>query len=172
MCAPGIWYAIACIYRAVGSASISERDSVSGWDAFSTSTVATRASMLIVSPTAPTLSVASTVAVTSAGRTTDWTTAEKPSAEAFTTYSPGRKSTMEYRPSPLVVTVRDFSIRTSLVASTDAPATTAPLASLITPEIVLCAIAREGKPTRASDARRLLNRLPFIAERSFLDLRN
>jgi hypothetical protein len=44
----------------------------------------------------------------------------------------------------LVVTVRTFSINTSLEALTLAPATDAPEVSLTTPEIVLCAAANDA----------------------------
>jgi hypothetical protein len=56
-------------------------------------------------------------------------------------YSPGRTSTMVYRPSPAVTTARDLSISVSLAASTLTPDITAPLVSFTTPEMVLCAEA-------------------------------
>jgi hypothetical protein len=51
---------------------------------------------------------------------------------------------MAYRPSLLVLTVRVRSMSTSLLASTVALATTAPEESLTTPEMVLCADAKDG----------------------------
>src|SRR6266853_4561438 len=51
---------------------------------------------------------------------------------------------MAYRPSLLVLTPRVRSMSTSLAASTVALATTAPDESLTTPEIVLCADAKDG----------------------------
>ncbi len=60
---------------------------------------------------------------------------------------------MVYRPSLLVATVRDLSMRASLAASTLTPTMTAPLESLTTPEIVLWAtvsdgITRTARPTK------------------------
>jgi hypothetical protein len=61
---------------------------------------------------------------------------------------------MEYRPSPLVVTVRDLSISASLDASTLTPAITAPELSFATPAIVLCAAARGANKEKITKAAR------------------
>jgi hypothetical protein len=45
--------------------------------------------------------------------------------------------TIVYRPAPSVTTDRDFSMSTGLAASTVTPGSTAPLASLTTPENAL-----------------------------------
>src|SRR6185436_3373918 len=49
-----------------------------------------------------------------------------------------------YWPEPSVTTDRDFSISTSLAASTLTPGSTAPDVSLTTPPIALCACAAAG----------------------------
>src|SRR6266581_3501603 len=51
---------------------------------------------------------------------------------------------MEYRPSPSVTTLRVFSMRTGLAASTVTPGKTAPDESFTTPAMVLCADATAG----------------------------
>jgi hypothetical protein len=65
----------------------------------------------------------------------------------------------------LVVTERTLSMSTSLAASTVAFATTAPLVSLTTPEIVLWAEAEEDNSTRAT---RPTNR--YVANLAFMHL--
>src|SRR5215472_6819494 len=134
-----------CMYRPVGRASISARLNVSGCAAFSTSTVATRASTLTVWPTEPTFNSASTDTAPLAGTSTVCLILTNPGRVTVTTYVPGRKSTIAYRPSLLVITARVCSISTSLEASTVALATTAPEASLTTPEMVLCADTTDGQ---------------------------
>src|SRR5439155_23698082 len=52
---------------------------------------------------------------------------------------------MEYRPSPSVTTLRVFSMRTGLAASTVTPGKTAPDESFTTPAMVLCADAAAGR---------------------------
>ena len=54
-----------------------------------------------------------------------------------TVYRPGRRSTMLYRPSPSVTTLRTFSMSAGLEASTVTPGSTPPDASLTTPAIPL-----------------------------------
>src|SRR5262245_48630090 len=65
-------------------------------------------------------------------------------------------STIEYRPSPLVTTVRDFSMSSGLDASTVTPGSTAPEASRTAPAIVLCARTVAG--ARAIDTAARQNR--------------
>src|SRR5262245_28095152 len=52
-----------------------------------------------------------------------------------------------YWPSESVTPVRLFSISAGLAASTVTPGRTAPLVSLTTPAIALCAVARAGSAT-------------------------
>jgi hypothetical protein len=63
----------------------------------------------------------------------------KPCSVAVTEYVPGRRSTMRYWPLASVTTERPFSISTGLAASTVAPGSTPPEASLTTPVIAACA---------------------------------
>jgi hypothetical protein len=60
-----------------------------------------------------------------------------PAAVAVTIYVPGRRSTIEYRPDPSVVTVRDLSISAGLEAVTVTPGMMAPDGSFTTPAILL-----------------------------------
>src|SRR5437773_12404485 len=57
---------------------------------------------------------------------------------------------MRYWPVPSVTTVRTFSIRTGLAASTLTPGSTPPDASLTVPAIDACAYANDGKATIAA----------------------
>src|SRR6266852_3866119 len=70
---------------------------------------------------------------------------------------PGRRSTILYRPSPSVTTVRAFSIRAGLAASTVTPGSTPPDVSLTTPAIPLacCAHVTDGNSTTQARATRL-----------------
>src|SRR6266852_6776108 len=70
---------------------------------------------------------------------------------------PGRRSTILYRPSPSVTTVRAFSIRAGLAASTVTPGSTPPDVSLTTPAIPLacCAHVADGNSTTQARATRL-----------------
>ena len=129
------------MFRALGMASISARDKTSGCATFSTSTVASKASTVTVSPTEPTFISASTGTDTFAGTVTCCLTVLNPSRLKVITYRPGRTSTIVYRPDSLVVTMRDPSISASLAASTFTLGMTAPLLSFTIPEIVLCAQA-------------------------------
>ena len=62
---------------------------------------------------------------------------------------PGRRLTIEYRPSPSVTAVRTFSISAGLATSTVTPGSTPPESSRTVPEIVLvCADAASGHNTR------------------------
>ena len=54
----------------------------------------------------------------------------------MTAYTPGRRSTILYTPSPSVTAVRTFSIRAVLDASTVTPGSTAPVVSFTTPPMV------------------------------------
>src|ERR1700692_444451 len=143
-----------CMFRAVGRASMSARVNTSGWATFSTSTVATMAFTSTVCPTDPGFMSASTGTVIFAGTSTCSLTEVNPSIVKVTVYVPGRTSTMEYRPSLLVVTVRDLSISASLAASTLTPAMTAPELSFATPAIVLCAEAVDENRERTTKAAR------------------
>src|SRR5438034_390557 len=98
------------MFRALGMASISARDKTSGCATFSTSTVASKASTVTVSPTEPTFISASTGTDTFAGTVTCCLTVLNPSRLKVITYRPGRTSTIVYRPDSLVVTMRDPSI--------------------------------------------------------------
>src|SRR5262249_60646979 len=80
------------------------------------------------------------------------TTVAKPVSENAIRYVPGRKSTMVYRPSPSVTTLRALSINTGLDASTVTPGSTAPLVSLMTPEKALCASAATGGKSKQAMA--------------------
>src|SRR6516225_6351872 len=71
---------------------------------------------------------------------------------------------MAYRPSVFVTAVRVRSISTSLEASTAAFATTAPEASLTTPEMVLCAHAVRGGHNKKPQRTITTNALRFVAQ--------
>src|SRR5215831_2255972 len=79
-------------------------------------------------------------------------TEANPGNEKVTEYTPGRKSTILYWPAPSVTTLRVFSIRTSLAASTVTPGKTAPDVSFTTPAIALCACATVGTSTSHASA--------------------
>ena len=72
-----------------------------------------------------------------------------PASAKVTVYVPGRRSTMLYRPSPSVTAVRTFSMSAGLEASTITPGSTAPDASLTSPEtlpvVTACARATVGR---------------------------
>src|SRR5262245_17598813 len=74
----------------------------------------------------------------------------KPARLKVTTYVPGRTSTILYCPSPSVTTVRTFSIRAGLAASTITPGSTAPDVSLTTPAIPLGDCCAHESPGRRS----------------------
>ena len=57
---------------------------------------------------------------------------------------------MRYWPLPSVTTVRTFSIRAGLLASTVTPGRTAPEVSRTVPVMVACAYASVGSRTKAS----------------------
>src|SRR5262245_53564352 len=106
-----------------------------------TSTVGVAPVTVTLSSTEPTCKSALTVAVKAVGssiprRTTD----VNPARLKVTSYTPGRRSMMVYRPSSFVTAVLDFSISAGLEASTVAPGSTAPVVSLTTPAMpVVCA---------------------------------
>src|SRR5437667_54140 len=95
-------------------------------------------------------------------------TLANPSSVNVTTYWPGRSSTMLYRPSALVTTVRDFSMSSGLDASTATPGSTAPLVSVTNPAIVLCAAVVRGSTERTVAKTAILTsetslvRIPFL----------
>src|SRR5262245_32752207 len=68
-------------------------------------------------------------------------TVTNPGRVKVTTYVPGRRSSIRYRPAPSVAVVRTFSISAGLEASTVTPGSTAPDESLTAPAIVACAHA-------------------------------
>src|SRR5688500_18362356 len=83
-------------------------------------------------------------------------TVENPGRENVTVYVPPRRSMMRYCPSPSVVAVRTFSIKSGLVTSTVTPGRTAPLVSFTMPVMVAWAKAADGvstsDPTRTRHA--------------------
>src|SRR5437762_3559905 len=91
---------------------------------------------------------------------------------------------MVYTPAPSVTTVRDFSISAGLEASTLTPGSTAPEASLTTPEILACpcAFAIVGTSTtqtntNATASRRMSDLLgcqirPITGMRALLPIKN
>jgi hypothetical protein len=87
---------------------------------------------------APTFISALIVAVKSVGNSTFCRlTVWNPASENVTMYTPGRRSTILYCPAPSVVTLRLFSMSTSLDASTLTPGSTAPDRSFTIPPMAL-----------------------------------
>src|SRR5471030_690135 len=83
----------------------------------------------------PGLRSAFTVPTKAAGRSTPaWVRVPKPGALTVTAYTPGCRSVILYWPDPSVTTERTRSISAGLAASTVAPATGTPAASLTMPD--------------------------------------
>src|SRR6267143_1642457 len=113
---------------------------------------------VIVSETLPTVSSTFTAAVNDVvSSMPSRLTVAKPGSVNVTEYVPGRSSTMRYAPAPSVTTVRTFSIRAGLAASTVTPGKYAPEVSRTTPAmlpVAACAqsvTGRKKKPQTASD---------------------
>ena len=83
-------------------------------------------------------------------------------------YTPGRRSTMLYRPFSSVTIVRTFSMSAGLVASTVTPGSTPPLASRTVPENPLCAEASAAASTQQTTGcrRAFAKTLQFIRNTS------
>src|SRR2546423_13749199 len=79
-------------------------------------------------------------------------TVVKPVSENVRTYVPGGTSVIRYWPVPSLTTVRVFSMRTGLAASTLTPGRTAADASRITPAIVAWANTTLGSSTIPASA--------------------
>src|SRR5688572_17494711 len=148
---------LACVHGLAGFTTDSSSLLLSNWlrCACWTSTTGDAPDTVTDSCSAPTLSAPSMVAVKPDGKLTpSRITFEKPSKVNVTVYTPGRKSTIEYRPCPSVTTVRLPSMSAGLVASTATPGSTAPVSSLTAPAMTLCADAAAGgsttMPTRSS----------------------
>src|SRR6185503_8310985 len=142
--------------RPVGSASSSDRDSTCCCVALFTSTTGEAPVTVTVSSSAPTRNSPLMVAVKLAGSSipSRWKTL-KPGSVNVTVYNPGRRSMIRYSPLLSVVTLLAPSMRAGLLASTVTPGSTAPVASLTTPAIALCALALPGEnASRAQPASR------------------
>src|SRR5262245_22777793 len=119
---------------------------------------------VIVSSRLPTLISAFTAAVNEVvSSIPSRLTVAKPVRLKVTEYVPGRSSTIRYVPALSVVTVRTFSIRAGLAASTVTPGRTAPELSLTTPAmlpVAACAHTVAGSSRRhPTTARRLTQRV-------------
>ena len=142
---PGSRAATPVTLRAVGRASSCSRLMVCVRCVLCTSTSGASPVTVTDSSSAPTFRSALIVAVKSVGNSTAWRLMVwNPVSEKVTVYTPGRRSTILYCPAPSVVTVRVFSMSTSLDASTLTPGRTAPEVSLTTPAIALCAWTTAG----------------------------
>src|SRR4051812_6013508 len=129
----------------VGTASSTSRDSTCVFWLLCTSTTGEEPDTVTDSSSAPTLRSAFTVAVKFDGSSSpSRLKVLNPWSEKVITYTPGRRSTTWYLPSPSVDTVFVFSISTSLATSTVTPGSTAPDASFTVPPIALCARAAAG----------------------------
>src|SRR6185436_7051469 len=73
---------------------------------------------------------------------------ENPGSVNVTEYMPGRRSTTRYWPDSLLVADRVRSMSAGLVASIVTPGSTAPLVSLTTPAMALCALALRGRTVK------------------------
>ncbi len=104
-----------------------------------------------VSVKGPSASVASTVAVNDPIRSTPsrWD-GRQPASVNRTSYTPGRRFSMRYRPWPSVTVERVFSMSAGLLASTMTPGTTAPDESLTEPAIAAWASASAEAPAQTT----------------------
>jgi hypothetical protein len=118
-----------------------------------TSTAGVSPTTVIVSETAPTrMSALILVTPPPVTSTASRMTVVNPWSVNVTLYMPGGRSVMRYRPVESLVADRTFSISTGLVASTLTPGSTAPDASLTTPDSVAWANPIAGKITNAARA--------------------
>ncbi len=129
----------------VGTASSSACGSTCCVTACCTSTTGDAPDTVTVSSSAPTRSSALTGAVKFAGSSTPSRfTVENPGSVKVTVYVPGRRSRILYCPCESVTADRVCSISAGLATSTVTPGITAPVVSLTTPAIALCARAAFG----------------------------
>src|SRR5439155_20072506 len=117
------------------------------------STIGAAPDTVTVSCTVPTGNSALTVAVNpTVSSMPSRLTLEKPGSVKVTSYAPGRRSAMRYRPWVSVTAKRTFSINAGLAASTVTPGRTAPDESCTTPAMLLapvpCAHAAAGAVSR------------------------
>src|SRR5712692_2199696 len=157
---------MAQMLRPVGTASSRSRDRTCCCVALFTSTIGDAPVTVTVSSSAPTLISALTVAVKFAGSSIPSRLITlKPASVNVTVYTPGRRSMMRNSPAPSVVTVLTRSFKAGLPASTVTPGNTAPVASLTTPAIALCANADPGENASHAKAARndFLTSLPLMS---------
>src|SRR3954447_5925632 len=97
-----------------------------------------------VSARAPAATTRSTTAVSVPESATAVRCGDVPPTENVTSYGPGRRSSIRYRPPRSVTAARDRSISTSLAARTSTPATGSPDDDVTLPAMAACAHTRLG----------------------------
>ena len=150
------------MFRPVGIASSTSRESTSDWVTDCTSTTGASPETVTVSSRAPTDSSASRVSVKPAGNSWFSTrTVEKPGSVNVMLYIPGRRSTRLYWPVPSVTATRLPSISTGLDASMVTPGRMPPVLSVTTPAMPAspCANASQGASASAARAMHVNERL-------------
>ena len=139
------------ICRPLGRLSRRSRLTTCCWTELWTSTSGASPVTVIVSSSAPTFISPFTVAtVLACSVTPSRLNVLKPCSEKVTAYTPGRRSTILNCPCSSVTTDRVRSISAGLAASTVTPGRTAPVSSLTTPAMELCANDVAGTRTNSA----------------------
>ena len=160
---PGIAFSSEPYARVAGSAEIASAPMTVSRRVFCTSTTGESPVTVTVSSRAPTFNSTGMVSVAEpVSSMPSRLTVENPGSVNVSVYVPGLRSTMRYRPALSVIEERDFSMRTSLAASTVTPGRTAPDGSLTVPVIEPCANTVEGTKRTAVSRRIRLTSPPIV----------